>query len=239
MSRTVCGFEYQDGSPVVSGGGDIPTCACNTFAVGRCTVCAADVCGLHSAMLENRRLCSRHHAQAARDVQRRATAAADAERAETERRRAEAAAAGERRRDEYLAVPEMNVAHVVAWMRGKSFGHVNGEGVTRRVPVTNAHDVLRQALERLEPSAWFNPSKQPRGYLERPVRFARRVPAWRFSTQKEPRRPLFLLADLDVVAGVGGSDDLMMSRDRVKTEWTGSREDWVTLGRNYPRGVDI
>jgi hypothetical protein len=54
VSYVTCNAEYQDG-PVY---GTPQVCGCGTFAIGMCAECSTPVCGLHSAMLEERRLCS-------------------------------------------------------------------------------------------------------------------------------------------------------------------------------------
>jgi hypothetical protein len=54
-----CGAEYHEGAPAGA-----ETCACGTFAIGRCLQCGRSVCGSHSALWASRRLCDEHHAAA-------------------------------------------------------------------------------------------------------------------------------------------------------------------------------
>lgn len=44
------------------------TCACGTFAIGLCADCATPVCGTHSALIEDRRLCDVHREGHEREV---------------------------------------------------------------------------------------------------------------------------------------------------------------------------
>jgi len=67
-----------------------PVCDCGTFAVGRCQVCEVWVCGEHSEMFEDRRLCLEHHHEAlapqrAREAERRKEQEATRKRQEEER----------------------------------------------------------------------------------------------------------------------------------------------------------
>jgi len=63
-SGTACGHLWQEAAP--SGVGDTPVChECGTFAVGRCPECGLAVCGVHSWLINDKRLC-RAHAVAAR-----------------------------------------------------------------------------------------------------------------------------------------------------------------------------
>ncbi len=51
-----CGCTYQDRAEPQSS----PSCYCGTFAIGTCTDCGMLVCGDHSALLGDRRLCTEH-----------------------------------------------------------------------------------------------------------------------------------------------------------------------------------
>lgn len=66
--RTVrpCGHRYHEGGGVTG----TTTCACGTFAIGLCAECGSAVCGDHSWMRGDRRLCREH--AAAVDAQARA-----------------------------------------------------------------------------------------------------------------------------------------------------------------------
>ena len=55
-ARPECGCTYQDSAESQSS----PSCYCGTFAVGTCTDCGMMVCGDHSALLGDRRLCTEH-----------------------------------------------------------------------------------------------------------------------------------------------------------------------------------
>ena len=55
-ARADCGCTYQDRAEPQSA----PSCYCGTFAVGTCTDCGMLVCGDHSALLGDRRLCTEH-----------------------------------------------------------------------------------------------------------------------------------------------------------------------------------
>jgi hypothetical protein len=48
-----CGRKYQEGAPVT----DAPECHCGTFAIGRCAACQSPVCGDHSALVGEVRMC--------------------------------------------------------------------------------------------------------------------------------------------------------------------------------------
>lgn len=50
---SVCGRTYQEGAPAAGAA----QCFCGTFAIGTCAECQADVCGDHSALVGDRRLC--------------------------------------------------------------------------------------------------------------------------------------------------------------------------------------
>lgn len=74
-----CGNEYVEvvGTPGL-------TCPCGTFAIGLCQQCSLPVCGIHSAILDDSRLCGNHYGerlehikseQAARDAALAASAA--------------------------------------------------------------------------------------------------------------------------------------------------------------------
>ena len=53
--HVVCRTDYQEGVPGVS-----LLCECNTFAIGLCSECRKPVCGEHSAMVGDVRLCDAH-----------------------------------------------------------------------------------------------------------------------------------------------------------------------------------
>jgi len=55
-ARPECGCIYQDRAEPQSS----PSCYCGTFAVGTCIDCGMLVCGDHSALLGDRRLCTEH-----------------------------------------------------------------------------------------------------------------------------------------------------------------------------------
>jgi hypothetical protein len=77
-----CGTEYQEGGgPGIVG----VECRCGTFAIGRCSECREPVCGIHSTLIEDRRVCS-EHAEQKRRIAAEATAAAERTRAEAEAR---------------------------------------------------------------------------------------------------------------------------------------------------------
>ena len=67
----ICGARYQTGQP----GSAALVCSCGTFAIGWCAECATAVCGQHSALTGDRRLCT-----ACRDSERSAAAAVDSDR---------------------------------------------------------------------------------------------------------------------------------------------------------------
>ena len=60
VEQRVCGHRYQEGGPGV--GAILDMCSCGTFAIGRCSECGSSVCGLHSALRADRRLCLEHAA---------------------------------------------------------------------------------------------------------------------------------------------------------------------------------
>jgi hypothetical protein len=52
--RVRCGEQYQEG------GSDMavtPACGCGTYSIGHCAACRTPVCGQHSRLVEDRRLC--------------------------------------------------------------------------------------------------------------------------------------------------------------------------------------
>src|ERR1044072_7788989 len=53
QDEVVCRTEYQEG-------GQGLLCACQTFAIGRCAECGDPVCGIHSGVLQDVRLCRVH-----------------------------------------------------------------------------------------------------------------------------------------------------------------------------------
>lgn len=53
MTQRVCGTRYQIGGGMVT-----PKCNCSTFSIGSCSACDKPVCGDHSILLGERRLCS-------------------------------------------------------------------------------------------------------------------------------------------------------------------------------------
>lgn len=77
LEHRPCMTEYQIETPM---GDDSPLCACDTFAIGRCTDCRTWICGHHSALWveDERRYCSRclvpRQAEAARAAAERAAA---------------------------------------------------------------------------------------------------------------------------------------------------------------------
>lgn len=66
-----------------------PMCGCGTFAVGRCHSCGKWVCGEHSAMFENDRLCLDHHHQALAPQRKRKAEAREKQEAAWRRQREE------------------------------------------------------------------------------------------------------------------------------------------------------
>jgi hypothetical protein len=54
VSEHVCGTEYQEYELSAPQG---LQCQCGTFSIGRCVSCQVLVCGIHSAMSDNRRVC--------------------------------------------------------------------------------------------------------------------------------------------------------------------------------------
>lgn len=63
VSYVTCETEYQEGA--VSGA---QICSCGTFAIGLCVECSRPVCGQHSAMLEERRLCGTHYQERSNSI---------------------------------------------------------------------------------------------------------------------------------------------------------------------------
>ncbi len=55
---TVCQAEYQEGD-----GSGTALCECSTFAIGICARCKAPVCGMHSRLTVEGRLCNQHAAE--------------------------------------------------------------------------------------------------------------------------------------------------------------------------------
>ncbi len=53
-----CGTVYPDRSAPFA---TIPQCPCGTYAIGACSTCGVQVCGHHSALLEDRRQCGTHY----------------------------------------------------------------------------------------------------------------------------------------------------------------------------------
>jgi hypothetical protein len=102
---TSCGHRYQEGPPVMAD--DAPMCECNTWAIGLCADCKAPVCGDHSSLVSDRRLCrtcAHEAARPARDA---------AESAESTARSA---------RQEYQRTsnsgPPMGPDELAGWMQG-------------------------------------------------------------------------------------------------------------------------
>lgn len=54
----VCGCEYQVAPEAPAGSMD--SCSCGTYAIGRCVRCAKPVCGYHSGLHGDERLCTSH-----------------------------------------------------------------------------------------------------------------------------------------------------------------------------------
>ena len=54
LRTRICGYEYHEGRHLSS---DTQLCSCGTFAVGRCQDCDKLVCGNHSRLVNDRRLC--------------------------------------------------------------------------------------------------------------------------------------------------------------------------------------
>ena len=62
-----CGHRYQEGAPVSATG----TCTCRTFAIGTCGQCGRPICGDHSRLADDERVCVtclQARAEQARDV---------------------------------------------------------------------------------------------------------------------------------------------------------------------------
>lgn len=57
----LCTFEYAESSG--EGGSVTDTCACGTYAIGRCLTCGKLVCGIHSAIWNDQRMCRSHIAE--------------------------------------------------------------------------------------------------------------------------------------------------------------------------------
>lgn len=111
----VCGHRYQEGPGSI--GVNSPMCHCGTFAIGQCAECGIWVCGTHSSIRDEQRLCSEHY-QAATDR----WWAEEEERLrpireESERRQQEAAEAGKKRVRQVResAAAAVVIAPLVAW----------------------------------------------------------------------------------------------------------------------------
>lgn len=62
---TICGVKFFDPNFVGPGAASGSTCSCGTYSVGRCTSCGKEVCGQHSRLAHESRLCTRcAHARA-------------------------------------------------------------------------------------------------------------------------------------------------------------------------------
>jgi hypothetical protein len=135
-----CGHRYHVGPGEPA---DARTCACGTFSIGWCAECGAPVCGDHSGLFEDRRLCSEDGRQllAGREAAARA-ARADMERQRADEQRREATRRAEAKiaRD---ALPPVRYDDLVDFFAGTgthgSAGDVNG----RRLVPTDARTVAR------------------------------------------------------------------------------------------------
>lgn len=54
IEQVLCGHRYQEGGVAA---GNAPQCGCGTFAIGACAECGKPVCGTHSALIGDRRIC--------------------------------------------------------------------------------------------------------------------------------------------------------------------------------------
>lgn len=120
----ICRAQYQEGAVKSEA-----VCRCGTFAIGLCAECREPVCGIHSSMIDDRRLCD-IHASAARAVIREK---AEAEAAAKTKEREAALARDEAIRQQQVqaararvaALPEASFADLVEYIRTGRFG-VNG-----------------------------------------------------------------------------------------------------------------
>jgi len=112
----VCSVEYQDGGVLSA---SAPTCECGTFAVGRCQGCGTMVCGSHSSLYEDERVCDGCREAREIVVQRAATEAAEAERAAVAEAKARAVEQGAERARYVGSLPSFPGEAIVAFLRGE------------------------------------------------------------------------------------------------------------------------
>jgi hypothetical protein len=153
----LCGHEYQEGATASTW-----QCACGTFAIGRCRECGDPVCGDHSQLWADVRLCSPH------------AAAAAAERAAQAREREATAQAEEARRRERITAEWLAGAHeVLAGLDPTaqlicvvgSFAGVTSRGA-KEFPAADWDAIRRLLPERFEnapakPGSYFAPWDTP------------------------------------------------------------------------------
>ena len=137
--RIVCRTEYQEGNP-----GTSLLCACSTFAIGLCNECGKPVCGNHSAISGDLRLCDAHLA---------------AEQAKIQKVRKDEHARKEALRDqawsdwEDLVASELTHAHpierIIRFLR-----LADVDRLKRLLPAEPTRPGLGQTLRQLLPDIW-------------------------------------------------------------------------------------
>lgn len=181
--RAPCRTEYQEGAPVTGDGTLPPLCSCNTFAVGRCSICRAWVCGNCSEMIGNERFCRSHR----RESERKAAA-------QEAKRRQQAVTTA---RDAY----ERGIAASVE-AAGSRIGRTTIEAERLLLAFSYAAENV-WVLERLAPD-YFSPSESPHSVLDslRPPWDSAAVAMW-FAQMAAGRVPFSIPSSSGRRAGSG------------------------------------
>lgn len=161
-----CGNRYHEAERGARTTDRLETCACETFAIGRCSDCATPICGDHSALVDDLRLCTV-------DARTRTRSAADAATAQAAQELAARQEAEQQARDNEAvriaalpAATKKQVHQFLTWTGGSQhpdYGHVY------RLPSLPARDFAR-AIRRAKKARGLPPRARARRSWWLPVR---------------------------------------------------------------------
>lgn len=169
VGERICRAQYQEGAMNVEA-----VCRCGTFAVGLCAECREPVCGIHSSMIDDRRLCDGHASAARAAIREKAEAEAAAEASAREAALARDEAVRQQRvqaaRARVAALPEASFADLVEYIRtGRSGADGRQPGRDFRFAAVDARTLgkaMRQGRRKsgIHPTRLGDLSSQPSGW---------------------------------------------------------------------------